>query len=70
MSDRNEYIIYFTIAFVMSFFYFGIVTYAYHAIINHNPHFYWYQALIPALILAFILPLLKLKGDKFFHIKH
>jgi len=69
MSDRNEYIIYSIIAFVMSFFYFGIITYYYHAIINNNPHFYWYQAFIPALILALILPQIKLKSDKLFHIK-
>ncbi len=70
MSDRNEYIIYSIIAFVMSFIYFGILSYVYDAVINHNSHFYWYKALIPALILTFALPQARLKGDKFFHIEH
>ena len=70
MSDRNEYIIYSIIAFVMSFIFFGILSFVYDAVINQDSHFYWYKALIPALILAFVLPQARLKGDKFFQIKH
>ena len=61
MSDRNEYIIYTVIAFVFSFIGVGIFTYLYHGICFNDPHCFWYQALIPAVVLSIALPMLKFK---------
>jgi hypothetical protein len=67
MSNRTEYMIYTIIAFVFSFIAVGIFTYLYHEICFNNPHCYWYQALIPAIIFAIVLPFLKFKYNPVRH---